>query len=57
MPAKKSNWGLSIILAAAWSTAALAGNPISPRFNADPSPHAFAGKFYLYATNDQDNSG
>jgi len=57
MPAKKSNWGLSIILAAAWSTAALAGNPISPRFNADPSPHAFAGRFYLYATNDQDNSG
>lgn len=39
------------------STAAFGGKPISTRFNADPSPHYFAGKFYLYATNDQDNSG
>ncbi len=30
---------------------------ISQRFCADPSVHFFAGKFYLYATNDQDNSG
>ncbi len=58
MAVKKSNWGFSLVVAAAaWSSAALAGNPISTRFNADPSPHAFAGKFYLYATNDQDNSG
>ncbi len=58
MPAGKSNWGLSVILAAAaWSSPALAGSPISTRFNADPSPHVFAGKVYLYATNDQDNSG
>jgi beta-xylosidase len=58
MLAKKSNWGIGLILAAAaGSSAALAGNPISPRFNADPSPHVFAGKVYLYATNDQDNSG
>ncbi len=32
-------------------------NPISNRFNADPSPHYFAGRFYLYATDDQANSG
>lgn len=36
---------------------ALAAQPISPRFNADPSPHVFKGQIYLYATNDQDNSG
>jgi len=36
---------------------AQAENPISNRFNADPSPHYFNGRFYLYATNDQDNSG
>ena len=36
---------------------ATAGNPISDRFNADPSPHVFNGRFYLYATNDNDNSG
>jgi len=30
---------------------------ISERFSADPSIHFFAGKYYLYATNDQDNSG
>ena len=33
------------------------GTAISPRFNADPSPHVFKGRVYLYATNDQDNSG
>jgi beta-xylosidase len=36
---------------------ASAAQPISQRFNADPSPHFFAGKYYVYATNDQDNSG
>jgi beta-xylosidase len=30
---------------------------VSNRFNADPSPHVFNGRVYLYATNDQDNSG
>ncbi|ESQ86954.1 alpha-N-arabinofuranosidase [Asticcacaulis sp. AC460] len=35
----------------------MAAEPISPRFNADPSPHVFDGKVYVYATNDQDNSG
>ena len=34
-----------------------AGEPISTRFCGDPSPHFFNGKFYMYATNDQDNSG
>lgn len=33
------------------------GEPISYRFAADPSPHKFGDKVYLYATNDQDNSG
>ncbi|MDC7683152.1 family 43 glycosylhydrolase [Asticcacaulis sp. BYS171W] len=36
---------------------AVAGEPISPRFNADPSPHYFKGRFYLYATDDASNSG
>lgn len=39
------------------ATPGSAGQPISPRFNADPSPHYFKGRYYLYATNDQDNSG
>lgn len=39
------------------ATPALAATPISTRFCADPSPHFFNGQFYLYATNDQDNSG
>ncbi len=30
---------------------------VSQRFAADPSPHVFGGRVYLYATNDQDNSG
>lgn len=42
---------------AASMASATAGTPISTRFNADPSPHFFNGKFYVYATNDQDNSG
>lgn len=44
-----------IVLAAL--LAAPAAQPVSPRFNADPSPHVFGGQIYLYATNDQDNSG
>ncbi|HEX6611497.1 MAG TPA: hypothetical protein VF051_12025, partial [Hyphomicrobiaceae bacterium] len=49
----------TLCLAATLITAlpALAATPISQRFNADPSPHFFAGKFYVYATNDHDNSG
>ncbi|MBW8883145.1 MAG: family 43 glycosylhydrolase [Asticcacaulis sp.] len=31
--------------------------PISQRFNADPSPHFFAGRYYVYATDDASNSG
>lgn len=34
-----------------------AENYISTRFSADPSVHFFNNKFYVYATNDQDNSG
>jgi len=48
--------GVLIALACQMGSA-VAENPISTRFNADPSPHHFGGRFYLYATNDQDNSG
>jgi beta-xylosidase len=37
--------------------AAAAQTPITPRFSADPSPHFFAGQFYVYATDDASNSG
>lgn len=40
------------VASAAWS-----GAPISARFNADPSPHVFDGRLYLYATDDASNSG
>lgn len=36
---------------------ALADAAISPRFSADPSPHLFNGKMYVYATDDASNSG
>ncbi|MGL1958734.1 MAG: family 43 glycosylhydrolase [Colwellia sp.] len=36
---------------------ALSETIISDRFCADPSIHKYNGRFYLYATNDQDNSG
>jgi beta-xylosidase len=48
---------ICVAAALAASAPASATEPISQRFNADPSPHYFAGKFYLYATNDQDNTG
>jgi beta-xylosidase len=47
---------LFLSAALAGAVPALAGPPISQRFNADPSPHYFDGKFYVYATNDHDNS-
>lgn len=34
-----------------------AENYVSTRFSADPSVHIFNNKVYVYATNDQDNSG
>ncbi len=52
------SWVGALLLAGALAGAvAQAENPVSNRFNADPSPHYFNGRFYLYATNDQDNSG
>ena len=33
------------------------GQPISPRFAGDPSPHWFDDRWYLYATDDASNSG
>lgn len=56
----KLKTAIGIILGlAAFSAAAhtFVGAPISTRFNGDPSPHYFKGRYYLYATNDQDNSG
>jgi len=48
---------LLIVLAAACAGSAFAAKPISRDFAADPSVHRFDGKYYLYATNDQANSG
>ena len=48
---------IAVIASVLTSTIANAGASISPRFAADPSPHVFGGQIYLYATNDQDNSG
>ncbi|PIB93863.1 family 43 glycosylhydrolase [Caulobacter sp. FWC2] len=48
---------LTFALAAFLAGPALAGEPISPRFNADPSPHVFRSGYYLYATDDASNSG
>ena len=45
------------LITALVATSAHAAQPISQRFNADPSPHVFRGQVYLYATNDQDNTG
>ena len=45
------------LFALALPVAVQAAQPISPRFSADPSPHYFAGKFYVYATDDASNSG
>ncbi len=46
-----------VVLSLTSAPGAQAENPISTRFNADPSPHYFKGRYYVYATNDQDNSG
>ena len=42
---------------AALSALAQSAQPISQRFNADPSPHVFKGVFHVYATDDASNSG
>ena len=47
----------TVVIAALLSLSAEAATPISSRFNADPSPHVFKGRFYLYATDDASNSG
>lgn len=46
--------GLATMLAGAAFAAQV---PITTRFSADPSPHVFAGRFYVYATDDASNSG
>jgi len=49
------------LFALAIPAAAQVAQPISSRFNADPSPHYFqtadGGAFYVYATDDASNSG
>lgn len=47
--------GLAIVALAGVS--AQAAEPITPRFSADPSPHVFGGRYYVYATDDASNSG
>jgi beta-xylosidase len=39
------------------ASSAFAQTLLSQNFCADPSPHYFAGKYYVYATDDQNNSG
>jgi beta-xylosidase len=51
------NFPLAALLVLAIPAAVRAAEPISQRFNADPSPHVFGGRFYLYATDDASNSG
>jgi len=47
-----------LLVGATLTSVARAGNPlIQSRFCADPSPHVFGDVVYLYATNDEDNSG
>lgn len=48
---------ISLLTGFAFATAVAAQDPISQRFNADPSPHVFNGKVYVYATDDASNSG
>lgn len=56
----KSTAALAFALA---SASALLAPPLqaqtllSKNFSADPSPHYFKGKYYVYATDDQNNSG
>ena len=54
---KASVAAATVVIAALLSLSAEAATPISSRFNADPSPHVFKGRFYLYATDDASNSG
>ena len=49
---------LAAVLALAATSSAAAQTLVSPtRFNADPSPHYFNGRYWLYATDDASNSG
>jgi beta-xylosidase len=47
----------AILALAAAGPAAAQRPPISPRFSADPSPHIFGDRVYVYATDDASNSG
>lgn len=47
--------GLAVVALA--GVPAYAAEPISSRFSADPSPHVFEGRYYVYATDDASNSG
>lgn len=54
---KYSSYLSGLAFASLISVSALAQTPISPRFNADPSPHVFNNRIYVYATDDASNSG
>ncbi|AYV48115.1 alpha-N-arabinofuranosidase [Caulobacter flavus] len=47
---------LGLALSLALGSGAMA-QPITQRFSADPSPHVFGDKVYVYATDDASNSG
>lgn len=47
----------AVVVGLALATTAHAQTLVSQRFAADPSPHHFNGRFYLYATDDASNSG
>lgn len=54
MTMKRSALALSLALLAA---PVCAQTLLTRHFSADPSPHFFQGKYYVYATDDQNNSG
>ncbi|TWI67720.1 glycosyl hydrolase family 43 [Pseudoduganella lurida] len=61
LPLQTLKIAAAMALLATTAHAVHAAQPLSTRFNADPSPHYFTtkegGSFYLYATDDASNSG
>ncbi|CAN7258129.1 family 43 glycosylhydrolase [Pseudoduganella sp. LjRoot289] len=54
----KSTLALALTLASSLlAPSSQAQTLLSKNFSADPSPHYFKGKYYVYATDDQNNSG
>ncbi|WP_016957929.1 family 43 glycosylhydrolase [Catenovulum agarivorans] len=53
----KSIHFMSLAMLLLYSNLSGAAEPITKRFNADPSPHVFDNTLFVYATDDQSNSG